>query len=253
MFFESDDIAFHLLDVLELEQEKVDMQNSGRSFSALSYRIRSDAILSTATDEHPLSDGCIAFVPARLDYRRTSSMDHLIVIHFELLNHHADKIEILRPESAEIPKALFDKILTIWETKEIGYKQAAAAALYEILGECYRQSSQKGEPVSKIARSVEYIDRHYTDPHLSIADVAGAAFMSEVYLRRLFKVEFGITPQQYIVRQRILHAAGLISSGYHTLKEIAYLSGYTDYKYFSVEFKRLMGVSPSKYEYHYPR
>ena len=75
--------------------------------------------------------------------------------------------------------------------------------------------------------------------------------MSEVYFRRLFNLEFGTSPQKYIVHLRILHAKGLISTGYHTLKEVAYLSGYTDYKYFSVEFKKKVGVSPSEYVYNY--
>ena len=75
--------------------------------------------------------------------------------------------------------------------------------------------------------------------------------MSEVYFRKLFKEEFGISPQKYIIDLRLQNAAGLISTGYYSLKEVAYMSGYTDYKYFSVEFKKNMGVSPSEYLYNY--
>ena len=77
--------------------------------------------------------------------------------------------------------------------------------------------------------------------------------MSEVYFRRLFKAEFGISPQKYIINLRMQNAVGLISTGYYSLQEVAYMSGYKDYKYFSVEFKRLMGVSPSGYEYNYQK
>ena len=65
------------------------------------------------------------------------------------------------------------------------------------------------------------------------------------------KEEYGISPQKYIINLRIQNAVGLISAGYYSLKEIAYMSGYNDYKYFSVEFKKNMGVTPSEYIYDY--
>lgn len=92
---------------------------------------------------------------------------------------------------------------------------------------------------------------NYKSSELSIQKLAEKSFMSEVYFRKLFKEEFGVSPQKYIVNLRIQHAVGLISAGYHSLKEVAQLSGYDDYKYFSVEFKKAMGVSPSDYLYNY--
>ena len=77
--------------------------------------------------------------------------------------------------------------------------------------------------------------------------------MSEVYFRKLFKEEYGISPQKYIINLRMQYAKGLISTGYYSLNEVAYMSGYTDYKYFSVEFKKSMGVSPSEYLYNYEK
>jgi AraC-like DNA-binding protein len=71
--------------------------------------------------------------------------------------------------------------------------------------------------------------------------------MSEVYFRRLFKEEYGVSPQKFIIDLRIQNAVALISTGYYSLKEVALMSGYSDYKYFSIEFKKAMGVSPSQY------
>lgn len=73
--------------------------------------------------------------------------------------------------------------------------------------------------------------------------------MSEVYFRKLFKKEFNTSPKKYVIDSRIKHAVSLINSGLYTLKEIASLCGYTDYKYFSVEFKKMTGKSPSEYTY----
>lgn len=68
---------------------------------------------------------------------------------------------------------------------------------------------------------------------------------------KLFKAEYGFSPQKYIIHLRIQYAKQLISTGYYSVKEIALMSGYTDYKYFSTEFKKQVGVSPSDYVYNY--
>ena len=75
--------------------------------------------------------------------------------------------------------------------------------------------------------------------------------MSEVYFRKLFKSELGISPKKYIIKLRIQKAVSLINTGYYSLKEVAEMCGYTDYKYFSVEFKGAVGCSPSEYEYEF--
>jgi two-component system response regulator YesN len=82
-----------------------------------------------------------------------------------------------------------------------------------------------------------------------MAEIAKQSFMSEVYFRKLFKAEYGITPQKQIIYLRMQNAVDLISTGYYSLKEVALLSGYNDYKHFSVEFKKIKGVSPSEYLY----
>lgn len=45
MFFENEIISFNILDVLELKQKSVRIHNSGRNFCAISFRIKSDAVL----------------------------------------------------------------------------------------------------------------------------------------------------------------------------------------------------------------
>ncbi|MBQ6703042.1 MAG: helix-turn-helix transcriptional regulator [Clostridia bacterium] len=86
---------------------------------------------------------------------------------------------------------------------------------------------------------------------MSIREIANQSFVSEVYFRKLFKKEYGKSPQKYIVFLRIRYATELISTKYYSLKEVALMSGYTDYKYFSTEFKKHIGCSPSEYFYNF--
>lgn len=97
----------------------------------------------------------------------------------------------------------------------------------------------EAEPSPKIARGVAYMKEHLDDPDLTVRDCAKAAFISEVYFRRLFRAAYGCAPQAYLIRLRIARAVGLMSGGYYSIKEVATLSGYRDYKYFSTEFKRI--------------
>ena len=251
MFFEKDIISFKILDVFEIKQKDVNTFNSGRNFSALSFRFRADTVLKTEKHEYRLKDGAVSYVPARLDYTRISGIDELIVVHFDTVNDREQGIEYFAPQDPEPFAELFLRVLEVWDKRESGYKYKCSAILYEILSECYAQNRKQEVQASKISRSVEYILGNYKNSEISVGEIAEKSFMSEVYFRKLFKKEYGISPKKYIMDLRIRNAASLILTGYYSLKEVAFMSGYNDYKHFSVEFKRAIGVSPSEYMYNY--
>ncbi|MBQ7898196.1 MAG: helix-turn-helix transcriptional regulator [Clostridia bacterium] len=251
MFFEKEILSFHILDILELEQNNISTLNTGRNFNALSFRFCADAVLKTETNEYHMKDNFVSYVPARLDYSRVAKIDELIVVHFDTVNYHTNEIECFESQNPDTLAKLFRKILDCWNKKELGYKYKCSAILYEIFAECYAENYVSNIRNSKIQNSVEYIFANYKKSGLSIKEIAEQSFMSEVYFRKIFKEEYGISPQKYIIKLRIQHAEGLISTGYYSLSEVAYLSGYNDYKYFSVEFKKAMGISPSQYLYNY--
>ena len=128
-----------------------------------------------------------------------------------------------------------------------GFRHKAASVLSEILCETYRDKKPEQFSDVRIYPSVKYIDEHCFSQDLSLCKAAEVSFVSEVYFRKLFKREFGISPKKYVINKRIEYAVSLLEAGYHSLKEIAYMCGYSDYKYFSVEFKKATGRSPSEY------
>ena len=251
MFFEKETLSLNIHDVLELRQTDVNTVNTGRNFGALSFRFRSDACIESDNGEWRMADNYVAYFPERLNYKRVASLDELIVVHFDTSDYFTDSVECFEAQNPEKMARLFTSLLEIWNGREVGYKHKCTAVLYEILAECYVENFKTRHKGSKIRASVDYLQAHFNDAKLSIAEIAKQSFMSEVHFRRLFKEEYGLSPQKYIVNLRIQNAVGLISSGYYSLKEIAFMSGYTDYKYFTTEFKRALGVSPSKYSYNY--
>lgn len=251
LFFENDSLSFRLQDVLELKQKNISMYNSKRNFNALSFRFRADTVLKAGEKEFHLSDHFLSFVPARLDYSRFAKYDELIVVHFEGSYCGMDEIEYFLPRDPERFARLFTRILECWNKKELGYHYECAAIFNQIMALCYCENYKEKKEKSKIRASVDFLLEHYRNCDLTVKQIAEQSFISEVYFRKLFKDEYGCSPRKYIVRLRLQHAKELISSGYYSLKEIAYLSGYTDYKYFSCEFRKYVGVSPSEYVYNY--
>lgn len=249
MFFNKETISFNILDVIKINQQNVNMFNTGRNFDAISFRFHADTFLKTETQEYCVGDNTICYFPAMLDYTRISKLDEMIVVHFDATNYFCESIELFTPQNPQTFEELFEKIYAVWSKKQVGYKHKCSAILCEIFAECYVQNFTNNAYDPKIKSSVIYMNEHFKDSNISIKEIADKSFISEVYFRKLFRREFGISPQKHLINLRIGHAIGLMSTGYYLLKEIAYMSGYTDYKYFSTEFKRIKGVSPSEYLY----
>lgn len=251
MFFDNDAVSFNILDVIKLKQKNVNTHNSRRNFNAVSFRIKADTVLNSGNDIFYAKDNYVSFVPSRLDYNRISKVDELIVIHFESIGCKANNIEVFEAENSKDLKALFLSIYKCWVNKDVGYKYNCSALFNKILALCYAENYNPNPTASKIQKSVDYLLKHYNDTDLSIGKIAEKSFISEVYFRKLFKCEYGISPQKYIIHLRIQYAKELISTGYYSIKEVAAMSGYADYKYFSTDFKKQVGVSPSFYAYNY--
>lgn len=251
MFFEKEMLSCNILEVIKLNQKNINTFNIGRNFGALSFRTHSNTVLKTDKSEYYVGDNCITYVPARLDYSRVSVEDELTVIHFDTTDYRAEDIEFFIPKEPEIFSKLFSEIEDLWRKKETGYKYKCTAVFYEILAKCYSQNFKAEVKNEKIKNAVDYMLKNYKNKNLSIGEIAERDFISEVYFRKIFKSEYGISPKKYIINLRIQNAEGLIATGYYSLQEIADMCGYSDYKHFTVEFKKIVGVSPSKYLYNY--
>lgn len=251
LFFEQEYVAFEVLDVFRVKQERVKNYNSRRHFDAISFRTKADTVIETATQHIDLHENSVCFFPSRVDYTRISKQDELIVIHFNTFHYHGDRIEYFYPPDPTRYDALFREILQCWEQKDIDCRHRAAALLHEILAACCRDNRPQPLSDSKIEHAIRYIDENCLKQDFSLPKAAACSYISDVYFRKLFREHFHTSPKQYVITRRIKHAASLIGTGYYSLQEISAMCGYRDYKYFSVEFKKLMGVSPSQYTYRF--
>ena len=248
MFFANDNISVSILDVMDLDQVNVVRYNPGRSFDALSFRIFGDTELITERGVHRVADNYVCYVPSGVSYTRKAARDLLIAVNCKISGYHSDDIECILPNDPEIVAKLFTEIYAVWNSSAPAKKHKCTALLYQVLAECFVEYNEKNAAISKIKNSVEYINSTFSSPSFSISRAAEKSYVSEVYFRMLFKSEYGISPQKYVISLRMDKATELIRNGDYSLKEIALMCGYNDYKYFSTEFKRVKGCSPSEYK-----
>jgi AraC family transcriptional regulator len=103
-----------------------------------------------------------------------------------------------------------------------------------------------GLPGNRLRRVKDYIQT-YLDTDLSLDDLAQQAQMSTYHFCRLFKQSTGESPNQYIVRLRVEEAKRLLKETNFSVLEVALAVGYNSPSHLAVQFKRLMGMSPSAY------
>ena len=144
---------------------------------------------------------------------------------------------------------LFYRRYRIWTLKERGYYLAASSVFCKILSILYKEGCEEnGSTYPKLKGAIEYINSNLASPALSVKDVAKKIGVSEVYLRRIFNSSLGLSPKEYILKNRIDMAKELIEGGFYSVFECSMLSGFSDPKYFATAFKRLVGISPSRYK-----
>ncbi|MDD4189251.1 MAG: response regulator [Eubacteriales bacterium] len=98
----------------------------------------------------------------------------------------------------------------------------------------------------EVEKTKQYIEEHLSED-ISMADLAGNAYLSPNYLGKLFMERLGISVSEYINRRRIEKACEAIRGGNAKIYEIAESVGIRDPNYFSSLFRKIMGISPKEY------
>jgi AraC family transcriptional regulator, arabinose operon regulatory protein len=86
---------------------------------------------------------------------------------------------------------------------------------------------------------------------VSLNELAQALNLSASRLRHLFKYETGVSPLQYLKLQRMQRAKELLEATFLNVKEVMLQVGVKDKSSFVRDFKKLYGLSPSRYRVQY--
>lgn len=98
----------------------------------------------------------------------------------------------------------------------------------------------------RLQQALAYINDHL-DQDIKLADIANAVGMSQYYFIRLFKQSIGMTPHQYIIRQRVERAKQLLKQRDLAISDIALKCGFANQTHLTKLFRQFTGITPKVY------
>jgi len=196
------------------------------------------------------SPGSITFLPSGVSYE-TEALEAGVRMSVNLETaggiRPPSQIVVIHPEH---PDVMYNHFAALMERYRAGREQdyGCLAALYEILSaiEFERTKDAREAIPVRMRLARDRIDRCYGDANLSVAALAEEAGVSEAYFRREFHRCFGLSPIACIKKTRIDNARLMLTTGYYSISEIAFLCGFESRSYFSSEFHRLTGMTPTE-------
>ena len=101
-----------------------------------------------------------------------------------------------------------------------------------------------GLPIARLRKVEDYVHANLAES-ISIEVLAELAELSPFHFCRVFKQATGMSPLQFVTRERMLKAQRLIRETSRSLIEIGLEVGYTSPSHFAQVFRRTVGKSPT--------
>lgn len=112
----------------------------------------------------------------------------------------------------------------------------------------YSDSMRTKKSNKLIDQALDYIEKHLYEQSLTLKTIASKVYVNESYLSRIFKQEMGESLIEYITRKRIEQSIILLNTTDLKAYEIAEQIGISDPHYFSICFKKQVGVTIKEYK-----
>lgn len=132
------------------------------------------------------------------------------------------------------------------------YAESLATALtlrllsHPTVAEPARRTQPKQLSKVDLNRTCEYIQSNL-DAALALTDIAAQVHLSPYHFTRRFKQSTGLAPHQYVIARRVERAKSLLMVGDLSVGEIAYAVGFGSPAHLTFPFKRLVGITPSRF------
>jgi AraC-like DNA-binding protein len=203
----------------------------------------------------PFSEGCIYFLNVKDDYScevATNEKTESFSIHFTTYGDIDTESFFVKAKNLSEIYSLYEKLSFQYAINPSG-DNITASYFYRIL-DCYEKIRQKkyAPNDSRMIAVKEYMDEHFIEKDC-LEKAHATCRVSRRRFNELFKNQFDVTPNRYIIIRKIEHAKHLLLLGNLSVSEIADACGFIDICYFSNVFKKETGYAPAKYRYKTPQ
>ncbi len=125
-------------------------------------------------------------------------------------------------------------------------QKSALLKIISSMGNIFTDNIKYENYEQRIAVVLEYIEQNL-GREIKIEELAALWPLHPNYFIRFFKSQTGLPPMAYIANARLNKARGLLKDTDIPMNEIAAGVGISDYSYFSRQFKKATGYTPSQY------
>jgi AraC-like DNA-binding protein len=101
-----------------------------------------------------------------------------------------------------------------------------------------------------ITEAINFIEQNYQND-ISVEMIAGNCGLNRSYFGKIFKAEFGKTPQEFLMQYRMAKATELLKRTEMSIGDIGKAVGYPDQLHFSRAFKNTYDISPRQWRNKY--
>ena len=107
---------------------------------------------------------------------------------------------------------------------------------------------------SKATKDISFI-KHYLETYyhesIQLEDLASMTHLSRFYISHSIKKEIGMSPMEYLIAIRIKESKILLRTTNYSISQVADIVGFTTPTYFSKQFRKSTGISPTDYREQY--
>ncbi|MBE5752071.1 MAG: helix-turn-helix transcriptional regulator [Clostridiales bacterium] len=147
----------------------------------------------------------------------------------------------------------FLKLLNAWNSDAEEHYFYNYSLVYKLLDTMRQLQNKPYIPLKKkkiVEEVVGVLETAYREK-IDFTVLASDFGFSPQYLSKLFREQYGMSPNRYLLQYRILKAMELLTTTALKIEEIAQNTGFNDEYYFSKFFKKQTGYTPTQFRKQY--
>lgn len=208
-----------------------------------------DILVINANKKHCLKPrGEVLYAQLMIEYNMVSDvLDNMNVIYWcDSTKDENNKYDELR----SILKHLLNHQLSKGSTADFGhialsYRVMDYLSMYFLVQTSDREINEEDEKFDdRIQQINNYIRSNYSQP-INLKDLADRLYLSNGYLSRFFKRNYGMSFVEYLTNVRLFHAVDDLLYTNTPVTRIAYDNGFSSVAVFNKAFKKTYGETPS--------